>query len=46
MNKHFQQYIVHTEMLTTFHARVEYISVKKYAIQTNENEPHKASHSP
>jgi len=26
------------EILSTFHARVEYISVKKYAIQTSENE--------
>ena len=33
-----QWYIVRTEILSTFHARVEYISVKKYAVQTSGNE--------
>jgi len=32
MNHRFQKYIVDMEILSTFHARVEY---KKYAIQTN-----------
>jgi len=29
MNRHFQRYIVRMEILSTFHARVEYIFVKK-----------------
>jgi len=29
MNCRFQQYILHTEILTTFHARVKFISVKQ-----------------
>jgi len=28
MNRHFQQYIVHREILSTFQARIKYISVK------------------
>ena len=38
INRLFQQYIVCTEILSTFHARVKYIYVKKYTIQTNGNE--------
>jgi len=34
MKRRFQRYIVHTEILSTFHARVEYISVTKYVIET------------
>ena len=34
MKRRFQQCIVHTEILSTFHARVEFISVTKYAIET------------
>ena len=34
MKRRFQRCIVHTEKLSTFHARVEYISVKNYAIET------------
>jgi len=34
MKHRFQQYIVRMEILSTFHARVEYISVTKYAIET------------
>jgi len=30
----FQWYIVYTEILSTFHTQVEYISVTKYAIET------------
>jgi len=35
MNRHFQQNIVPKEILSTFHAQIKYISVKKYVIQTN-----------
>jgi len=34
MKRRFQQCIVRTEILSTFHVRVQYISVTKYAIQT------------
>ena len=34
MKCRFQWCIVHTKILSTFHARVEYISVTKYAIET------------
>jgi len=38
MNRQFQRYIVHMEILSTYHARVEYISVKEigpYATESN-----------
>jgi len=35
MKRRFQRYLVHTEILSTFHARVEHVSVTKYAIETN-----------
>jgi len=35
MNHQFQLYIICMEMLLTFYTRVEYISVKKYTIQTS-----------
>ena len=34
MKRRFQRYIVRTEILSTFHARVEYLSVTKYATET------------
>jgi len=34
MKHRFQRCVVHTEILLTFHARVKYISVTKYAIET------------
>ena len=34
MKRRFQRRIVRTEILSTFHVRVEYISVTKYAIET------------
>jgi len=34
MKCRFQHCIVRTEILSTFHARVEYISVTKYTIET------------
>jgi len=34
LKRRFQRCIVRTEVLSTFHARVEYISVTKYAIET------------
>ena len=37
MKRRFQRYIVLTEILLTFYARVEYISVTKYAIETNQS---------
>jgi len=38
MNHWFQRYIVPVEILSTFHTRVEYIFVLKYAIHTNGGE--------
>jgi len=35
MKRRLQRYLVHTEILSTFHARVEYISVTEYAIESN-----------
>jgi len=34
MKRSFQRYTVCMEIMSTFHAQVEYISVKKYAIET------------
>jgi len=34
MKRRFQPFIVCVEILSTFHAQVEYISVTKYAIET------------
>jgi len=39
MNCRFQQYIVCMEIFSTFHAQVEYILFKKYAIQSSGTEP-------
>ena len=38
MNRRFQRYIVRTEILSTFHTRVEYKNTLKNAIQTNGDE--------
>jgi len=38
--------IARTEILSTVHGQVKYISVKKYAIQTNGNKHPQTSHSP
>jgi len=35
MKRRFQWYLVRTEILSTFHTRVEYISITKYAIESN-----------
>ena len=35
MKRRFQRYLVYTEILSTFHTRVEYISVAKYAFETD-----------
>ena len=43
MNRRFKRYIVRTEILSTFHARVEYISVKNTPFKPMGTKPPKLS---